>query len=237
MNRLTLAIFGLSLCLAFAGCEVQSANEGPPDIVLSPDERLASAINQGDVEQAIEALQEGADPNFVRKMSEAENDEFSPLQRAATRGELEVARALLANGADVNQVTGGTTPLHVAITMLKAEGAGIDRDQQVALIRLLIDKGANVNALNRLDLTPVDMAEGDAEVVAMLQSHGGMSTAAIQDSKLREIENQGGGLISGIPDSVEDLKRQEGDRLGEDDSPPDVDEPTAPDNDTEVKQP
>lgn len=202
-------LVALLLFAGMSGCEPRSDSNPPIEVPLSADEELLRAVNQGDIEAAIRALQDGADPNFVRQQSAAVDDELSLLQRAVTRGDVEMARTLIANQADVNKSAGGTTPLHVAITMLKVPSDTVDREARIELIKLLLDHDADVNALNRLDRTPVDMADSDVEVVGLLKARGGMSTAERQDRELEDIESQGGGLIGQIPDSVEDLKRHE----------------------------
>lgn len=218
----------MAFCLGAVGCESRTDTEVPVDIAFTPEDRLLQAINQGDAEAATRELQDGADPNFVQKLSDAENDEFCLLQRVATRGDLEMARILIAHEANVNQVAGGTTPLHVAITMLKVPSGGIDRSQRVELIELLIENGADVNAPNRLGRTPLDMVDGDVEVASLLKARGGQSTAEMQDRELENIERQGGGLIGLIPDSVEDLKRREEQRGRKNGDEPSDDEPVDP---------
>ncbi len=65
----------------------------------------------------------------------------TPLHYAATNGQLEVARWLIEQGADVNAEEGryenghGSTPLHAAV-----------RQGHFSVVRLLLDKGADVNA-------------------------------------------------------------------------------------------
>lgn len=91
----------------------------------------------------------------------------TPLHRAAWKGHLEVARALLDHGAnpnaqDQNEHYGGT-PLHAA-----AHG------NQPALVALLIERGADVGARSLNGRTPLDetvyhKAIGAARV---LREHG-----------------------------------------------------------------
>jgi ankyrin repeat protein len=80
----------------------------------------------------------------------------------------EVVSYLLTNGADVDDapISGdlqGFTPLIFAA-----------RDNQLEIVRLLIDHGANVNAKNVYDQTPLSVAEEGnySEMIALLKSHG-----------------------------------------------------------------
>ena len=71
----------------------------------------------------------------------------SPLMLAALRGDLPLARALIARDADVNKA--GWTPLHYA-----ASGG------QVAMITLLLDHHAYIDAESPNGSTPLMMAAG-----------------------------------------------------------------------------
>ncbi len=71
----------------------------------------------------------------------------SPLMLAALRGDLPLARALIARDADVNKT--GWTPLHYA-----ASGG------QVAMITLLLDHHAYIDAESPNGSTPLMMAAG-----------------------------------------------------------------------------
>ena len=76
----------------------------------------------------------------------------TPLLWACIRGQLEVARLLVAKGADVNLAQGdGWTPLHAAVC------DGNDATH-VALTRLLLEHGANREARNGLGWTPLHAA-------------------------------------------------------------------------------
>jgi cytohesin len=69
---------------------------------------------------------------------------FTPLGAASTVGDRALAEALLAHGAKISDASTGETPLHAAIA---------ERHGDVA--ELLIDKGADVNARNMSQLTPL----------------------------------------------------------------------------------
>ena len=74
---------------------------------------------------------------------------WTPLHYAASRGQLEVSQFLIDNGALVNSLNlGGTTPLMMAVQ------SGNDY-----LVKLLLDKGANLQLRNDLGLSAIDIAD------------------------------------------------------------------------------
>ncbi len=86
-----------------------------------------------DVGKIRELIQAGADPNAA---CSNEGTEFTLLTYAAYYGNLELAKMLLENGADVNfEDADDVTPLFVAV----------QNGQDAEFIRFLIESGANVN--------------------------------------------------------------------------------------------
>jgi len=84
-------------------------------------------------------LSVGADPNA------AHNDGVSPLHRAVRTRSLPAVRALLDGGADPRlRNKGGSTPLHLAVQTTGKGGSGSQhaREQQAAIIKLLLERGA-----------------------------------------------------------------------------------------------
>ncbi|HTH77701.1 MAG TPA: ankyrin repeat domain-containing protein [Ramlibacter sp.] len=103
----------------------------------------------------------------------------TPLMMACLRGQADIARKLIARGADVNKA--GWTPLHYAATsgnvtiirMLLDENAYIDADSpngstplmMAAMygtpesVKLLLDSGADPTLKNQLGLTALDFAK------------------------------------------------------------------------------
>ena len=100
-------------------------------------------------------------PELINKIWAGE----PPLHTAAAFGSLETIRVLLEYGADVNFATpfGSRTPLMAAC---------IHRNYRVA--QLLIEAGAEVNALDSQGESPLDLARdsGDAKLVQLLINHG-----------------------------------------------------------------
>lgn len=85
----------------------------------------------------------------------------TPLMMASLRGSIEWATQLLDRGAAINR--SGWTPLHYA-----ASGP------QTALVKLLLDRGADINALSPNRSTPLMMAAryGASESAELLLSRG-----------------------------------------------------------------
>jgi ankyrin repeat protein len=74
---------------------------------------------------------------------------WTPLHYACTKGHLEVAQFLIANGANVNaQSPNGTTPLMMA---------ALDGNEE--LIKYLLDNGADMRMRNVHGLSVIDIAE------------------------------------------------------------------------------
>jgi len=55
----------------------------------------------------------------------------------------------------------GQTPLHSTV-----------RVGDVNIVKLLISKGANINAVNKRNRTPLDLAKKFPEIVELLKKHG-----------------------------------------------------------------
>ena len=74
---------------------------------------------------------------------------WTPLHYACARGHLDVAQFLIANGAAVDSLSlGNTTPLMMAV-----------QSGNEPLVKLLLDKGADLQIRNSNGLTAIDVAE------------------------------------------------------------------------------
>lgn len=137
--------------------------EKEPELVsaYSPDgfTALGLACFFGSQEAVEVLLEKGADPNAVSK----NQMRVTPLHSAVAHRDgpraLEMTRALVAHRAEVNVAQeGGWTPLHQAA----AHG-------QTEIVRLLLEQGADTQALSADGRTPLQMAqEGGHEPAAEL---------------------------------------------------------------------
>jgi ankyrin repeat protein len=107
---------------------------------------IHDAAEKGRVEKVLALLQ--AHPELVSRIDKAGN---TPLHLAARNNQLEVARILIANGADVNTMSFhtlqsvGMTPLHAALLSYHHK----------EMVELLISRGADVNAGDTSKATPL----------------------------------------------------------------------------------
>lgn len=118
---------------------------------------LHHTIYSGCLESIRILLEYGADPNRING-----NDD-TPLDSAVWFSQVNTVKFLLEHGADVNTGYKRMSTLHSAVTQGKQE-----------IIRILLDNGANVDALTKLDQTPLRMAteEGNLGVIETLLEHG-----------------------------------------------------------------
>jgi uncharacterized protein len=109
---------------------------------------LLYAARDGQTEAARLLIKAGA------KLELAEYNEITPLIMAVTNDHFDIARLLIEAGANVNAVDWyGRQPLWTAIesrnrdvSSVTATTNGVDREAALQVIRMLVEKGANVNA-------------------------------------------------------------------------------------------
>lgn len=94
-------------------------------------------------------LREGADINQIFDHS------YTMLHMAVYFGYLEYVKLLIENGASLDiheDITGGDTPLHVAMFMANASDEGIAPEQK-EIIKILLKSGVNTNITNNAGQT------------------------------------------------------------------------------------
>ncbi len=166
------------------------AVEGSPALPLGIgraelDATLLCAAHSAQVSLALTALERGADPNALPGSDL--RDQRSAIMIAVTLPDMRLLRALIAKGADVNKMCGGSAALHAAtrdsypgrpeaVTTLLANGADARvadaagntplhyaaRCAEPIVAALLLDAAADVNAVNADGLTALDVACANA---------------------------------------------------------------------------
>jgi len=119
-----------------AGCRARNRRGAEPLHYAADGGRREPQAQAGMIEYLIS---KGAEPNAVDKTGVA------PLHRAVRGRSLAAVQALLDGGADPRQPNkSGSTPLHLAVQNTGASGSGSDeaRQQQAAIIKLLLARGA-----------------------------------------------------------------------------------------------
>ena len=149
-------LFTTIATVGLVGCGNSEANQA-----------LLDAAKFGDIEAAQEAIEDGADVNAIV-------NERTPFSAATWKGQTEIVKLLIAEGADVNtKDERRETPLHWAVEyghteiaeLLMAKDADVNakdmhsktplhwaaRKGSTQFIELLIAKGANVNAKDSIE--------------------------------------------------------------------------------------
>ncbi|MEV7775723.1 ankyrin repeat domain-containing protein [Kitasatospora sp. NPDC086791] len=154
------------------------------DQEAAEEQKLMAAVVGGDLGAVRRLLAEGAEVDTRFPVVNGFNDAHTPLLVACRDGHQEIARELLAAGADVNvtEPTFGAVPLHKAvynghagITALLAAAPGVDLDFQGITngytplhdalwhgyedcARILIDAGARLDLVGHDGKLPADIA-------------------------------------------------------------------------------
>ena len=126
-----------------------------------PGGEFAIAIENGDLEAIKTLIQGGAKPDTIIDYGE---HKITPLMKAAWDGQVEIARYLIAAGANVNAVDDQQeTALFSAI-----------KREHIEIVQLLIDRGARVNVKDVRQFTPLTVASaaGNQAIITMLVKAG-----------------------------------------------------------------
>jgi hypothetical protein len=98
----------------------------------------------------------------LKNKAQLDHISWTPLHYACAKGHLDVAQFLIANGAKIDSLSlGGTTPLMMAV-----------QSGNELLVKLLLDKGANLQLRNTEGITTIDIADiyGKPEISEGLRS-------------------------------------------------------------------
>lgn len=145
------------------GAEVRARNRrGAEPLHYAADAHRSESAAQLQTIEYLLAI--GADPDALDKSG------VTPLHRAVRTRSAAAVQALLDGGADARKPNGsGSTPLHLAVQTTGASGSGgaAARDEQVRIVKLLLDHGARVTDADGRG-TPVLDAARDPRIRALL---------------------------------------------------------------------
>ena len=149
---------------------VYRGDEKKVDELLAENPQLDvfEAAALGHVDRLRELLDE--DPSLANAWA---GDGFQPLGLASFFGHAEAARLLVERGAEVNSASRNqmkVMPLHSA-------AAASDPDTRYEIAKLLLEHGADPNARQQDDYTPLMAADqhGDSRLRELLVQHGARS--------------------------------------------------------------
>lgn len=163
-------VVGLIFVIAFlGGCDQTE----PESTVDEPTVDIWTAAEEGDIDAIRQHVISGTDINETYIWFGNPCSGGTPLHVAVLAGQMEAAKLLLEQGANINAKADdehGGTPLHWAAATGRKD-----------LATLLIDAGANVNAVDNNGYTPLDATNYKAEQVGArkheiaehLKEHGG----------------------------------------------------------------
>ncbi|RKY12425.1 MAG: hypothetical protein DRP65_01275 [Planctomycetota bacterium] len=130
------------------------------EIIYKCEIEMLFAVRTDNINELINLIEQGADINWKDSKMEG----VTALHEAARKGNIEIARYLLQNGADINSKNyNGLTPLHIAAYC----GENI-------IVNTLIAEGAKVNAKAKDNITPLHAAAsmGHQDTVELLINNG-----------------------------------------------------------------
>ena len=193
---------------------------------------LIEFCHSGDIENAIRAMNEGADVNGKGIAGS------SALKQASMRGHLPIMLALIERGANVNVADAtGRTPLHwscggnhlQAVSLLISHGAHVnaralqgstplhwpcERGHQETVL-MLIRQGANLNQTGEYHKTPLDLAAlgGHTQIALALIAHGaicGEENKKVRNLKIAGMTQGQAAVRAGMVDRVKEILESAG---------------------------
>lgn len=148
------------------------ASQGIPS--LSRETHLRSAASTNNVELLQYYLDKGTNPNA------ADHYNRTALHLAAAQGYIEIVHLLIENGADPNVKDRlGNTPLHLASCQGGSGTSGL------AIIKVLLQAGTNIDSINSLGNNPLDLARSKLRILLKSSSSRDHSLAMI----IRDFQN------------------------------------------------
>ena len=133
--------------------------------------KLFDSVKKNDLKAAESLLKSGADVN-------APDDKgLAPLHYAAVCQHVEMVKWLLSHGADVNKKNKWDwTPLHYALGSDQETDKLCPKpnpEKTMAVVKLLVEAKADINAGDDHGVSPVYLALADLEILKYLREHGG----------------------------------------------------------------
>jgi ankyrin repeat protein len=132
----------------------QSRYLGETNDIFYLSHKTRSIISGAWKEEIWHAKSEDLEPGFMNKLREFNKNKETKLINATKKGDLETVKTYLKEGIDINtrDSDNGYSILHWA-----AEKG------QKKIVKLLIEKGANLNAKTKNNLTPLNLADNNFE--------------------------------------------------------------------------
>lgn len=162
---------------------------------LTKDEALVKAAKIGDLDKTRVLLDQEANVNYRDR-----NNGVNPLLTAVYYGNIDIVRALVESGADVNHVPWGLKEQRIASssitfkerellrTISRGDTALIVAVQKnsIEIAEYLIEEGARIAVANRKEETPTLLAvrNGNAKLIALLLSNGADPNRATYQRKV-----------------------------------------------------